>query len=497
LIPIFVKTGVLFRDSIVVQTAAGTFVTGLVNGDFTKQLSNGTTGGVSTAGITVTEVSAGSNPGVYDILIPASIFASNGNYTLKLYRTADPTYSWTQEYVATQDGHPGTTGTIAFTATASDGRVVDENGDPVEGATVYLSNTSGFLTSVETNASGLWGPTYWTASFGAVNITVTAPAYSTTTSSMTVGASSVTGPGVDITISPVATSSGISAALLWAYARKMAFNKPGSQADTKIKQAVNDSLDRLAMEKDWNFYVRRGYISLEAPYATGTIALTNGATSCVLTGGTFPTWAAQGRLFVNGLPVIDVLSRTNGTNLVLSAPFGAATGSYSYVLFKDNYGLESNAFQFMGVLNGQNWPYGGDPVTIQKLWEIQNEWANETLDHPWAYAIANNRLHIWPSPSEDTSVAYIYRARPEPLDDEADIADVDPTWISTLRLCINYHIALYFGECVAGSAEQCLARYNDSLARLISNDKTPSGIGGRPSRRSRGGYWHSQGWADA
>ena len=491
---IYVKAGTAFRDQIVVQTLAGTFTTALTDGSFTKRLSLGTTGNLSTTGLTITEVSAANNPGVYDVLIPAALLTTNGSYTLVLYVTADPTFSYVQEYIVTSDGTPSGAGILTFTATASDGRVVDSSAAAVAGATVYLSY-SGYITSFTTNASGLWGPWASDASVGAVVITVIKSGYATATSSLTVGASSITGPAVDIGISLVTTTATTTASELWAFAKRMANNKPGAQADIKYKQLVNDALDRLAMEKSWNWYTRKAYLSVEAPYATGTIALTNGATTCVLTGGTFPTWAATGRLYINGQPVLDVTTRNSGTSLTLAANFGGETASYSYTLFLDNYALESNAFEFMGILNGQNWPYKAGACTIEALWEAQNAWAGNSSRSTWAYAIAGGRMHLYPYPSTDASVAYIYRARPEPLEDETDIADIDPTWIQTLRHLIAYYVSVYFGECVAGNAETCLGLYNDSLARLTSNDKSPKGIGARPT--ARGSYWRSQGWNDA
>ena len=490
--PIYCKTGVLFRDSIVVQTGAGVFTTGLVNGDFSKQLSNGTTGNLSVVGLTVTEVSAANNPGVYDVLIPATLLATNGNYTLKLWRTADPTFSWTQEYVATADGTPSGTGTLSFTATANDGRVEDSAGVPLADATVYLSY-SGYITSLTTTASGLWGPWYTDPSVGTVTITVVKGGYGVATSSLTVGASSVTGPAVDIALTAVSTGASVVASELWAYARRMSGNKTGTQADTRIKQAVNDSLDKISMDvgSNGNWYIRQGNLSVKAAYSTGTIALTEDATTCVLTGGTFPTWAARGRLYINGQPLINVASRNSDTSLTLSAGWGGTTASYSYVLSLDNYALESNAYEFMGIMSGQNWPYMANAVSIERLWEMQNRITNLSQRGAWAYAIANNRMHLCPYPSEKANVAYIYRARPVSLTADSDIADIDPTWLSVLRKQINYQICIQFGECVAGTMKECADTYDNGLSSLVGNIKTPRGIGGRPNM-SRLDYWRAQ-----
>ena len=489
--PIYCKTGVLFRDSIVVQTVAGAFTTGLVNGDFSKQLSNGTTGNLSVTGLTVTEVSAANNPGIYDVLIPATLLATNGNYTLKLWRTADPTFSWTQEYIATADGTPSGTGSLSFTATANDGRVEDETGTPLEDATVYLSY-SGYIASLTTNASGLWGPWYTDPSVGTVTITVVKGGYSVASSTLSVGASSVTGPGVDIQLTPVNTGASVAASELWAYARRMSGNKSGAQADMRIKQAVNDALDKISMDvgPNGNWYIRRGYLSVKEAYATGTIALVQGATTCVLTGGTFPTWAGSGRLYINGQPLLELSARNSDTSLTLAAAWGGEDGDYSYVLSLDNYALQSNAYEFMGIMNGQSWPYMAGACSIERLWEMQNAIVNLSQRGAWAYAIANNRMHLYPYPSEDAQVAYIYRARPMPLEDESDIADIDPTWLSVLRKQINYQVCIYFGECVAGTMKECQDSYDNGLSSLIGNIKTPRGIGGRPNL-TRYDYWRA------
>jgi len=490
--PIYVRTGVLFRDSVTVQSSAGTFNNALVDGDWTKALSESTTGGVATTGIVVTKTST-DTVGKYDVLVPAAIFTADGHYTLTLYVTADPTISFVQEYVATDDGTPGSTGLLSFTATADNGRVEDSSGNPLEDVTVYLSY-SGYISSLTTDASGLWGPWKTDPSIGTVDLTVIKSGYAVGISSISVGALSITGPGVDIPLSPITTANSVSASDLWAYARRMAHNKPGALADARITQLVNDALDKLAMDvgSNGNWYIRRGYLAVKEPYSTGTLALTEDATTCVLTGGSFPSWAANGRLYINGQPLIEITARNSSTSLTLASAWGGeTTAAVSYVLSLDNYALESNAFEFMGIMNGQSWPYMAGPVTIERLWELQNSITNLSQRGAWNYAIANNRMHLYPYPSENAQVAYIYRARPAPLDESSDIADVDPTWISALRKQINCQVAINFGECVAGTIQQCDDAYDKALASLIGNIKTPRGIGGRAHNVSAFDYWRA------
>lgn len=484
---IYVRTGVLFRDSITVESPAGAFNNALVDANFTKALSNGATGGVATTGITITKTTI-DVVGKYDILIPATIFATNGNYTLTVYITADPTYSYIQEYVATADGTPSGTGTLSFTASASDGRVKDTAGTPISGATVILSY-SGYTTQLTTSALGLWGPWYSDPSVGIVTITIIKSGYAVATSALTVGASSITGPLADITLTAVTIAGTVSASELWAYTRRMANNRPGAQADVKIKQAVDDALAKLAQDvgPNGNWYIRKGYLAVKAPYSTGTIALVKDATGCILTGGTFPTWAANASLYVNGQPLLSIGSRTDATNLVLASAWGGTSGSYSYVLSLDNYTLATNSCEFMGIMNGQSWPYMAGAVTIEKLWELQNAITNLSQRGAWYYAIANNRMYLYPYPSTDAQVAYIYRALPVGLNSESDTADVDPTWISTLRKQINCKVIEYFGDCVAGSTADCDKAYETAISSLVGSIKTPRGIGNQ--RGGSGNYF--------
>jgi hypothetical protein len=476
--PIWLKTGVAARDGIVVQTAAGAFTTGLVDANFSKKLTKDGVGNQALTGITVTEADAANNAGQYSVALATNSFITvAGSYHLLIYRTASPTDSWEQVFNVTQTGDVGSVGTLSFTATAANGRVTDSGSNPLAGATVYLQKAStNFLIATTTDASGLWGPIFFDASYGTVNITAIKSAYSQATSTLTVGASSITGPGSDLALTAVSTGSTVTAAELWAYARRMAMNKTGTQADLKLKQACNDALDRLAKEKDWNWYTRRGWIATSVPYSTGTITLTQEATTCVLAGGSFPTWAGEGRLYLTGYPLIDIATRNSTTSLTLASNWGAATGSYSYILIRDAYSLPSNSFEFKGILEGQRWPYSPEPVSIEQLWTIQND-LMQGQRNAWNYAIAYNKMWLWPYPTEALNVAYIYRARPAPLTTDSDIADVDVSWLETLHHCINVYIAVYFGECVAGSAEQCLSMYMDSLSRQISNDKSPKGIG--------------------
>ena len=466
--PIPVTTGVLYRDLIVVQDAAGTFDNTLVDANFTKAFSQASTGGISTAGFVITKVT-GDTTGKYDVLIPAAAFPANGFYSLLLYITANPLYSWVQEYVATPTG-TGPTGTLSFDATINDGRVVDDTGAAIEGATVYVSQGAviyGFVTDV----NGDWGTFYADPSLGTFDITVIKSGYIQASAQLTVGASSIAGPGANIEMATLLGANSIVASELWNYARRMAGNKTGSQADIKIIQLVNDAIDHLARENSWNWYDRRAYLQLNAA-TTQDVLMTNGSTSVTLPSGAWPSWAGAGRLFVNNL-IVDVVTRVDGTELTLSAAWGGATNTYSSTLFQNAYALPTNFLQFGQILEGQNWPYKPMVMSAQVLWQWENALCIGT-QYANSFGIAFQKLWIWPYPTVAQSIAYTYKARPTPLADETDLADIDPTWIEVLHKLINHYVAIYFGDCVAGDAKTCLSMYQQSLASLPTNDKSPT-----------------------
>jgi hypothetical protein len=495
-VPYYLQRGVAAQDGLILQTPAGAFTTGKVNADFTKQLTLGTAGNQTVTGITVTEIDATNNPGVYAINISnSSIPAASGVYILKVYLTADPIYSFEQIYVVTSTGAPGATGPITFTSVTNDGRVTD-GVVAVSGATVYLSKASvNFSISTETDATGNWSSVF-DASFGTVNILVVKSGYAQVSGTLTIGASTATGPGSDLALSAVSGGDTISASEFWAHLRRMSGNKTGTQADARIIQAGNDALDQLAKERDWSWYLRRGYLSINAPYQTGTVAITQGSSTATLTGGTWPTWAAKGKLYISSsTPAIDVLSRNSATGLTLEGAWNNAsvTGA-NYVLFQDAYTLPVNLFRFGYILPGQNWGWGGAPSPIENIWRLQNVFTTGN-SFPAQFGIAQGEVVVYPYPSQAATFAYTYRARPQPLASSSDIIDIDPAFKEVLWKAGSYQIAIQFGDCVAGDAKTTLSMYQAALDSLPSNEKTPvelpgSGdpMAGWPIRGGNGGH---------
>ena len=469
---VFVRTGSTLRDAFLYQNADGTFNTGRVQGDFTLKLSKDGTGGQSTSGVTIAEVSAGSNPGEYSVVVASSAFvAAAGTYVFTITRTSDPTFTWEQVYVVNLTGSAAST-PASFTATASDGRITD-GASPISDADIYLTLSGAFYTQTTSDASGLWGPVY--LADGTYTIYAQASGYAQSTGTITVSGATVTGPLADIALTAGSTANPLSAAQLWSYARRMAVDLTGTKADAIIKGAVNDALDMVSSERTWPFLLRKEYLNLRGAYSTGTITITNGVNTITLTTGTWPTWAASGKVMVAG-QIIDVATRTSGSVLTMADTWGATTlTAQSYVIYQNEYDLPDDMWRFHETLPGQRWGWGAAPVSIGEVLKAEN-FATYSQAFPSLYAVANGNFICWPYPSADAMYAFTYYARPARLVYDTDIADWDPVHLEALKRAIDYQLARQIGKIVSGDATTTMAAYKEACARDKTQDKQPTSI---------------------
>lgn len=484
------KVGTTITEKFVLtDRSSGAGITGKVQGDFTIKISNATTGNVATTGVVITEVSAANNPGVYAVTISGTTgfqASSTGEYTVVIHLTSDELQKFVETFFITSNGDfDGTVGAASFTATAANGRITDGT-SALSGATVRIRNSSNaIVTSFTSSATGLWGPVYLDAGTYTIDVQKTGYGASVSSTIVVVG-STATGPGADIALTSVSSGTGLTASDLWAYARRQARNSNGTQSDTEIKQLVNDALDMVAQEYEWPFLLTdRGTFSLDAAYETGTLTLTNGSTTCTLASGTWPTWAASGKLRISG-KIYFISSRTSGTVIELATAWKEATTSTAtYRIFRDEYTLASDLMRFGTITMGETWSWGVDPVGFDLLLERQNEW-NRKDTHPSCYAIAGNKIRLWPAPSQDLLINYSYYKKPAALTASADEADWDPQHVLLLRRAIDYQCAIRYEACVAGDQAKTLEVYERALAKAKPMNKSPRHlptIGQRVGRR--------------
>ncbi len=477
--PFPVQVGTNWKDSFYLKNkSTDAPLTGKVQGDFTIQVSRGTTGNLATTGITITEVDAANNPGVYDIVASGSTSftaTTAGKITVTVRLTSDNYYTFEQTILVTANGDfDGTSGAARFTATASDGRVTDGS-NPLTGATVRLYDSANtIIAQLTTNSGGLWGPVFLDST---VTVNAHKSGYSVNNSNaITVVGSTATGPLQDVALTAVTSSSNILNGALTAYAKAQARDATGTKGDTAIQQVVNDAISWVATAKFWEFYKTYGDIALNGRYSTGTIAIASGATTCTLTTGTWPTWAASGKLSIAG-KIYRIATRTSGSAIeVATAWQAAALTASTYVIFQDEYSLPSDCLKFGRPLPGQNWGWGGDASSFGDVLEAQNSFNySQTYPGKWAVHGSGGTAKVigWPHPSTDNLWAFWYYRKPAALANANDTADVDNLHLELLHRAIDYQVAIRFESCVAGDAEKCAARMFEAFKRAASNDKGP------------------------
>lgn len=118
---------------------------------------------------------------------------------------------------------------------------------------------------------------------------------------------------------------------------------PPAEAEAFTWQAIRD----LFNDHPWSFALKEGRLLTEAPYSTGTVAVTNGSTAVTLTGGTWLTsWttAPSSRRFAtssrNEPYNITITSGTTGTLDV--AWQGDTNTATTYSLYRDIYAVPAD-----------------------------------------------------------------------------------------------------------------------------------------------------------
>lgn len=468
------KVSTTLNDDIVLLTK-GTYapITGKVQADFTISVTKNGAAAANT-GITLTEVNAGTRPGVYHISCngTTSFVSATGSYLLQITLTADDDYTYAQNYDVTNDGTgAGTVGAASFTATAGDGRVTDGT-SALQYASVYVKRPSGALyAQLTSSATGVWGPVYFDAD-GIYTVVVQRSGYASGVYTITVSGASATGSGGDVALTVSTTGTGLTLAELKAYARRQARDVTGNKADAEIKSAINDALKRIAYKREWPWYLTTAKLTVVANYSTGTVTTVNGDATVTLATGTWPSWVDALTSIKIGDQFYAVASRTSDAEIELAETWSvAAVAGGTYNIFKDQYTLASDLVRFGRIYPGNGWVYGGEPTGYEAVLQAKNMamWGQKS---PQLWAVYKDRFACWPYTSELTAINYSYWRAPATLSSDTDASDWDPAHLELLHRAIDLELAALYGTITSGTYEACLARFNECFAVASKMDKT-------------------------
>ncbi len=237
--------------------------------------------------------------------------------------------------------------------------------------------------------------------------------------------------GASTTASEVATSTNTNYSLLRERVGKYLVGKRSNwteEEERNIGDCLHDGLSRVYAAHDWSFLHPIADVSTTAPYDTGTITVTAGVVT--LTGGTFPTWAANGVLQVNNR-YYSVASRNSATQVTLDTTSVTVATASGYKLARPEIPLDES---FDSVTNDSDLTYYPSPdcwyppvkwrhdATIRQL-----EGTNPEFDRPVFYSVRTVRfdptvgsrkvLALYPSPDQVYTLRVPMHLRPVLLDE--------------------------------------------------------------------------------
>lgn len=153
----------------------------------------------------------------------------------------------------------------------------------------------------------------------------------------------------------------------------------------------------------WSFLYVLREMTTNAPYSTGTIAATSGVVT--LSGGTWPSWAADGELVVGGV-TYQVATRDSDTQITLVDTSKSVTAGSTYSLPRRFYTLASDIESIEGTLTYRSDTFGARQIKLYQQSHIDNlaQMADSSgIPHSGtvnvvysAGNVASQRLELWP-----------------------------------------------------------------------------------------------------
>lgn len=190
-----------------------------------------------------------------------------------------------------------------------------------------------------------------------------------------------------------------------------------------IRMACQRAYTHLGDIHNWLFYQRAYRVILSAAYSTGTIVFdyTGGSSErlVTLTGGTFPTWARNGKIIVDNV-VYDVAERLSDTTLTLDATLnpGADVSSTSYTLMRTAYAMP---FDFKGMFSPMDEQLLRACYISPVAWhDLERALPTQTDTFYWTVmpspdAYGSWVLRTWGYASAAESLDFLYQGRPRPI----------------------------------------------------------------------------------
>lgn len=192
-----------------------------------------------------------------------------------------------------------------------------------------------------------------------------------------------------------------------------------------VRGAIHEALRTLGNDLSAKYLVREDSLNLNASYSTGSIAYdaTGGSNErqVTLTTGTWPTWAAAGRILISDVPY-EVDRRISDSIITLddrNCPDEDVASGTSYTLYQNIYPLPADFLTHRHAVLRSN--------SCELCWIDPPDWAHLSrrdtgLSTPTRFTIMGDpdnltrlALFIHPAPSADDAIHLLYNRRPQSL----------------------------------------------------------------------------------
>lgn len=244
--------------------------------------------------------------------------------------------------------------------------------------------------------------------------------------------------------------------------------------ERRARMALLKAYRDLPSRAAWNYYARQRILQTVASYSTGTIAFdyTGGAAERLVTlsSGTFPTWAAFGKIIIDSVHY-EVDTYESSTTITLrsdSNPGADVAAGTTYTIYRNTYPLPADFKELISLWDvDQN-----RELPIVSMPEYHdNAYLEATPTDPRWASISGSRdyyggtqLIFGPPPNDIYSYDLLYKAAPRPLAiDEYSTGTVEATSASATITGTN---TTFPTNCVG------------SIIRFSTSATMPTGIAG-------------------
>jgi hypothetical protein len=202
--------------------------------------------------------------------------------------------------------------------------------------------------------------------------------------------------------------------------RWLAGHSISAQQDS-IRGAIQSAYLEIGTAFNWSFLYQHGRIHLAAPYSTGTVTYTHSTRTLTLSGGTWPTDAADYTVRVDDV-ICLVASRDSDTQLTLDStmnPGADVVAGATYSIYPSYYRLP-NDFASVVIPRSEEYHWNLDAVSYDEIMSLDRH--DHTTGTPQKYCVravedllGQMAIYLYPVADAASTLDFIYRRRPRDI----------------------------------------------------------------------------------